>query len=129
MNKIDRANKRKVTELIDLPDVSAAVQMFFQPIKINVVCKVQVDGYTQETTRCITTQGVRQAFTADQLAIKPEGQRGWKFSKLYCTPDVKLKLDDIIYIRGVKSRVMASADWAEYGYSEFDLVEDYVSDD
>lgn len=127
MNKIDRANKRKVIDLIDLPDVSNGVQMFFQPIKINVVCKTQIDGYTQETTRCITAQGVRQSFSADQLALKPEGERTWRFSKLYCTPDVALKLDDIIYIRGVKYRVMGSADWAEYGFSEFDLVEDYVS--
>lgn len=123
--KIDRANKKQILESSDLPDVSSGVTMFFQTIKIDLVKKTQVDGYTQEKTKCIVTQGVRQPFNSSQLQIKPEAERTWNWSKLYCLPDVNLELDDIAKIRGIKYRVMAQSDWAEYGYVEYDLCEDY----
>lgn len=127
--KIDRANKRNIIDTNDLPDLSAAVQAFFQKIKLEVVRKRNDDGYLKEKKHCIITQGVRVTFTARQLEMKPEGERTWKWSKLYTLPYPKLKLDDIVEIRGIKYRVMLLTDQAEYGYVEYDLKEDYEDED
>lgn len=126
--KIDRANKRNVNDATDLPDVSQGVQMFFQNIKIDLVRKINENGYLKEHKHCILTQGVRQTFTPRQLAMKPEGQRTWKWSRLHMLPEPKLKLDDIANIRGTKYRVMSSVDQSEYGFMEYDLIEDYEHD-
>jgi hypothetical protein len=127
--KIDRANKRNLTEANDLPDLSTSVQMFFQNIKIDVIRKENNSGYVKEKKLCILTQGVRQTFTPAQLAMKPEGERTWKWSKLHTLPEPKLKLDDIVQIRGIKYRVMVMADQSEYGFEEYDLQEDYINED
>lgn len=126
---IDRANKRNVCDANDLPDVSEGVQMFFQNIKIEVVHKRNDAGYLKEKKSCILTQGVRQTFTPRQLEMKPEGERTWKWSKLHTLPEPKLKLDDIVLIRGIKYRVMVLDDQAEYGFVAYDLKEDYEDED
>jgi len=123
--KIDRANKRNVNDTTDLPDLSSGVMTFFQSIKIEIVKKRNDSGYLKEKKICILTQGVRQAFTQRQLAIKPEGERSWKWSKLHVLPEPRLNLDDIVLIRDVKYRIMAEMHQSEYGYREYDLLEDY----
>lgn len=129
ISKIDRANKRNTNDANDLPDMSAGVQMFFQNIKIEIVHKRNESGYLKEKTKCILTQGVRQTFTPAQLAMKPEGQRTWKWSKLHTLPEPKLNLDDIVKIRDVSYRVMTRADQSEYGFVEYDLLEGYENED
>ena len=127
--KIHNANRQGVNEATDLPDVSAGVMTFFQNIKIEIVKKRNDSGYLKEKKYCILTQGVRQAFSPRQLAIKPEGERTWKWSKLHILPVHGLNLDDIILIRDVKYRIMAEVNQAEYGYKEYDLLEDYKDED
>lgn len=123
--KIDRANKRGINHANDLPDVSVGVQMFFQNIKIDLIIKINENGYLKEIKKCILTQGVRQTMTPRQLMMKPEGQRTWKWSRLHMLPNQRLKLDDIVKISEVKYRVMSSVDQSEYGFIEYDIVEDY----
>lgn len=126
LDKIDNACKRDIADANDLPDVSAAAATFFQPMKVQVLVKSQVGGYTQEipSPQFVETLGVRQPFSPEQLQQKPEGERSWIWSKLHVVPGLSLKTDDLIYIRGVKYRVMSRSDYAEYGYLEYDLVED-----
>lgn len=66
--------------------------------------------------------------TPAQLAMKPEGERTWKWSRLHLLPDPKLELDWIVVIREVKYRVMAVENQAEYGYIAYDLLEDYENE-
>lgn len=127
--KIDSANKRNVNDANNLPDLSGGVQMFFQNIKIDIVKKRNDLGYLKEYKKCILTQGVRQTMTPAKLAIKPEGERTWKWSTLHTLPEPKLELDDIIKIRDVKYRVMSMENQAEYGFVAYELLEDYEDED
>lgn len=122
---LQRASKKRLSDLTDLPDVSSGVMLFFQKLKVDIVRKEQVAGYTQEKTICRHTYGVRQPFTAQQLQIKPEGERTWIWHKLHCLPDLVLHVDDKITIRGSVYRVMTSTDYREYGYLEYDIIQDY----
>ncbi len=129
ISKIDRANKRNINDANDLPDVSDGVRMFFQNIKIEVLHKYTEDGYVKEKKTCILTQGVRVTQTPSQLAMKPEGERTWKWSNLFTVPGVNLKLDDIVEIRDIKYRVMGKEDNSEYGVVSYSLLEDYRNAD
>lgn len=108
-----------------LPNVSDVLPDWFQPLTFDVVTKTIVNFENQETVRTITTQGVRQPMTAQQLAIKPEGQRAWKWETLHCLPDAVLQVDDIVIFNGVKYRVMQKWNWSEYGYCEYHICEAY----
>lgn len=108
-----------------LPNVSEVLPEWFQPMTFELVTKSIVDYEVQETLVEIKTQGVRQPMTAQQLSIKPEGQRGWKWETLHCLPNVKLNIDDIIIFDNVKYRVMHRWNWAEYGYLEYEICQAY----
>lgn len=126
---INRASKRPISESNDLPDMSAGIQMFFQKIVIEIVFKRNVDGYLKEETNTIKTQGVRVTQTSQQLAIKPEGERHWKWSNLFLVPGSKLEVDYIVKIQDVKYRVMQKKDNKEYSVTEYELLQDYEKEE
>lgn len=108
-----------------LPNVSDVLPDWFQSMTFQVVTKDLEDYEVVETLTTITTQGVRQPMNAQRIAIKPEGQRAWKWETIHCLPDVKLNIDDIIIFDGVKYRVMHKWNWAEYGYLEYEICQAY----
>lgn len=108
-----------------LPQVGDVLPSWFQPLTFDVVTKTIVNYEVEETTLTITTQGVRQPMSAQQLSIKPEGQRAWKWETIHCLPDVKLRVDDIVIFNGTKYRVAERWDWSEYGYLEYHIHQAY----
>lgn len=110
----------------NLPDVSDALLDWFQNMTFDLISKAITDYDLTETATTISTKGVRQPFSAQQLSIKPEGQRAWKWETLHCLPDVKLNPDDIVVFNGIRYRVMDKLDYSEYGYLEYHIIQDYV---
>lgn len=110
-----------------LPNVSGALLNWFQILTFTTIVKTVVNFQLVETTTTQDYQAVIQPFTAQQLMIKPEGQRLWKWFTLHSFTDLILVPDDIATIQGVAYRVMGKWDWKEYGYIEYHLVEDYTS--
>lgn len=110
---------------VALPNVGGAVAGWMQKMTFGVVCKSQVDGFTQEIITPVETKGVKQPFTAEQLSLLPEGERSWKWFMIHCLPDVKLATDDRIVLDDVKYRVMAKEDWSEYGFLQYNIIEDF----
>ena len=123
---IQNAKDKKIDCLPALPDVSGSVELFLQPMKIGIVQKAQVHGLTQETIIYVPTKAVRQAFSAQQLMIRPEAERAWRWYTLHATPDLVLKPDDIAIVQGLRMRVMEKFDYLEYGYVQYHVVEDYA---
>ena len=108
-----------------LPDVGSVITGWFQRMTFGKISKSQVNGYTQEIVTEICSAGVRQPYSPQELKILKEGERSWDWSKLHCAVDVQLRLDDRVLISGVKFRVMKKTDYTEYGYLEYDIIEDY----
>ena len=117
--------KDKPISFTGLPQVGDVLPSWFQTLTFYLVTKVLVNFEVEETTLTISTKGVRQPMSAQQLSIKPEGQRAWKWETLHCLPDVKLKVDDIVIFDGVKYRVMQRWDWTEYGYMQYEICQAY----
>lgn len=127
--KLERGNTKKIGSSFDLPDVSVGVMAFMQPLKIEIVTKEQIDGYTEKTKRCIHTHGVRQPFNSQQLQFKPEGQRMWRWHKIHLLSNVKVKINDVLEICKVGYEIQLKTDYTEYGYVEYDAIEVYVSEE
>lgn len=120
------AKDRKLEDLgSGLPDVGYSVMQFLQTVKIGIIEKQQINGYTQEIINYIKTQAARQPLSAQELAIKAEGERSWKWEKIHTTPEVKLSTDDRIVFKGIPYRVMEKFDYTEYGFLEYHVVEDF----
>lgn len=117
----------KIGAQSNLPDVSDALLDWFQNMTFDLITKAITDYDLTETATTISTKGVRQPFSAQQLSIKPEGQRAWKWETLHCLPDVKLNPDDIVVFNGVRYRVMEKLDYSEYGYLEYHIIQDYTA--
>lgn len=125
---IINGNSKKIGSFNNLPQMGEVIVSWFQPMTFDLVTKGIQDYDLAESLTTIQTQGVRQPFSVQQLAIKPEGQRAWKWETLHCLPDVKLNPDDIVIFNQVKYRVMEKLDYSEYGYLEYHIIQDYNED-
>lgn len=108
-----------------VPDVSNGVMNLMQNVTVGVMQKVNLNGYATEIPLYISTMATKEPFSAQQLEIKPEGQRAWSWFRMRILIDVILKTDDRFVMNDLKYRVMRSSEYTEYGYNEYDVVLDY----
>lgn len=109
-----------------VPDVSGALQDYFQPMVFTMVTKSTVGFQVLEVGSSLNFQGILQPFTERQLFLKPEGQRAWTWFLLHADPTLTLQVDDVVNYLGTQTRIMARKDFALYGYVEYHLVQDWT---
>lgn len=108
-----------------VPNVGGALTDWFQPMEFTTIVKQTVGFQVVEVPTSVPFRGVIQPLKARELLMKPEGQRAWTWYQLHATPDLKLKVDDIVTYRGVPTRVMALKAYDIYGYIEYELVQNW----
>lgn len=109
-----------------VPNMGSVIVGWFQAMTFVVVTKSQVNFETKETVSTVTFKGVIQPYTPEQLSIRPEGERTWKWYKIHADTSLKLITDDKVTYLGVNYRVMSRSDFSLYGYIEYDVIEDYT---
>jgi len=120
------ANKVPVTQAAyTLPQVRGTMTGWFQRLILTVVNKSIVDQEVKEVQRKLECIGVIQPFSARELRVKPEGERTWGWKMLHTTPDVNLRPDDEFYIGPTRYRVMSKFGYPEYGYNQYELIQDF----
>lgn len=108
------------------PDVSGALQDYYQSMTFEPVGKV-INGFqVTEIGTPIDFRGVVQPFSERALLLKPEGQRAWSWFLIHSDPVLTLKVDDVVLWRGVQTRIMARKDYELYGYVEYHAVQDWT---
>jgi hypothetical protein len=109
-----------------VPDLSGALQDYFQNMTFDQITKTTKDFQVVETTTPVNFRGVIMPLSDRQLFLKPEGQRAWTWFLLYSDPVLQLNVDDVVLWKGVQTRVMALKDWGLNGYIEYHLVQDWT---
>lgn len=109
-----------------LPNLYGPVRAWGQRISLVVVGREQRDYTTVETFYPTDTYGVIMPLKAEALELKPEGERSWAWSNLFCSPSLALKVGDVIIYQSIRQRVRGKKDYTAYGYIEYELVEDYA---
>lgn len=123
---ITNGKDKKIDEsALGLPDLGPAPLSLFNKITVGIIQKRQIDGLTREIPVPKESQGVIQPLSAQEVAIKPEGQRTWKWYMLHCLPDLILKPDDTVTYRNEKYRVMGKEDFSDFGFLYYELCQDY----
>lgn len=111
------------------PDVSGALQDYYQNLVFEPLTKTVTGFQVVENTIPIEFRGVIQPFNQRQLLLKPEGQRAWTWFMLHSDPVLTLNVDDIVLWNGKQTRVMARQDNALYGFIVYHLVQDWTGSD
>lgn len=109
-----------------VPNVQTAMLGWLQPMLFELITKNQDDYQVVETAERIGFKGVWQPFTTQQLLLKPEGQRAWKWFTCHSEVMLELSPDDIIRYEDEDYRVMEKLDFSKNGYYEYHLVQDFT---
>jgi len=107
-------------------DVKDSILAFSQPAIAVFINKEQVSGYTEERQSEVATRACIQPFNSQQLKILSEGQRAWRWFTLWCLDNLNLMPDDAFIIKGVRYRIQERLDWSDYGYTRYNVIEDYT---
>lgn len=108
-----------------LPDLHGPILDYFQDLSFTEIVKEIVNFNLVETTVTTNFRGVRQPLTPQQLKMKPEGQRKWKWEMIHALPNLVLDIDDQIWFQGEPFRVSSKMDYAQYGFVTYDICQDY----
>lgn len=108
-----------------MPNMSTTLSGWMIPLSFGVVTKVQNGFMTKEVVTYKNFYGVWQPLNTEQLKIKPEGERAWKWFWCHSQIDLGLKLDDVILYLDKQYRVMGVKDYSLNGFYEYELIEDY----
>ena len=103
----------------------SAIRGWFRPITLVRVMTSIVDMEAKQARVEQECSGLVQPFGAQQLRLKPEGERSWNWVMLHVTPDVVLRNGEEFEIRGTRYRVMSNNGWSDFGYISYELVEGY----
>lgn len=108
-----------------MPNMLSTIQRFEDTMEFTLVRKTIIDGDVAEASKLpVKTffEGTIQALHPRELAIKPEGERSFKWLTLWT--DMKLATDDVVVDEnGTQFRVMNNTDWRDGGYSQYQLIE------
>ena len=114
-----------LTGLSCVPDTSGSMRAWFQKLTLIRIIKQVIDYEVKEASQPFTTSGVFQPLSGRTLEMKPEGQRAWQGMELHCENGLTLKTDEVVEYRGTRYRVMNCKEYSAYGYSYYELVNDY----
>ena len=110
----------------DIPDVSGALQQYYQQLVFEPVSKL-VNGFqVVETGTAINFRGVVQPLHGTQLLLKPEGQRAWTWLQIHSDTSLQLNVDDVVIFKGIQTRIMMRKDTALYGFMEYHACQDWT---
>lgn len=108
-----------------MPNVASAMRRFQETMQFQIVKKTVVDHDLVETSKIpvpLWFEGNLQPLHPHELLVKPEGERKFKWWTLYT--DLVLTVDTVIKDQdGLIYRVMASSDWQDAGFTQYQLIE------
>lgn len=108
-----------------LPSMRRTITGWFRPLVLGRIIETIKDLQVVQKVTQVKTYGTIQPFSAQQLKLKPEGERSWKWWMLHVLPETQIKLGEYFWYQGSKYRTMSDRNYSEYGYVEYELVQDY----
>lgn len=112
-----------------IPDVSGSLMDWFQLMQFQQVIKQNIGYQVVEDALPTNFWGMIQPLIPRKLYMKPEGQRAWSWYLVHAEPALVLKVDDVIVLNGVMTRVMSRRNNENFGYVEYEMVQDWIGSD
>lgn len=117
---------KKINEISGMPQMGAA----FSGWKVNLfllrVTQQVVDGLVTDTVQEIHAKGTWQPLSAEEIALKADGQRSWQWYDLHIEgASLIFATNDRVIYGGETYKIMAVKDYTLNNYSEYHLILDY----
>jgi hypothetical protein len=125
--KLNNAGASKINQTSLMPSLDSALNGWGMPHTITKVTQDILDGDAVLTKVTIEFLGVIQPLNAEELLLKPEGQRSWEWKQIHDYYGIlNLHTKDVIEIESISYKVLAVKDYKYNNYMEYHIVKDYV---
>ncbi len=109
-----------------MPQMATTLDGWMNPITLVRIRQTLVDSVPQDNRTTITFQGVIQPLKPEEIALKPEGQRSWKWLQIHVVSGSNdLANNDRIEYGGDTFKLMGNKDYSLNGYIEYHAVKDF----
>lgn len=122
---IKNAKNNKIGSKSRLPNMSQTIMGWFLPIEFGIVNRVIVDFEPVDTITKISTQGVVQPLQPEDIELQVEGVRNWEWLQIHCLPNLQVDINQFIFYKDRKYKVMKRENYEEYGYMRYIVCEAY----
>ncbi len=118
-----------LNQLTGMPKMRAAFAGWKSNITLRVITQTIVDGLVTVDDKDITFKGTIQPLSPQKTALKPEGQRAWRWLQIHCAEGNKnLATNDRIVYAGEVYKVMDILDYSLNGYIEYHATQDFQNE-
>lgn len=126
MNKFNFQKPANLKALSGMPQMAATLSGWEVPLTLVKITQDVVEGLLSTTETEIIFQGVWQPLRDEQLELKPEGQRSWKYYWIHAkSGTLDLETADKIIFQGKRYKVVERKDYSLNGFIEYQVCEDY----
>lgn len=105
-----------------VPTMRSTLLGWFRQLELVKVVKKTVGVRTVEVEVPLPALGVWQPLSAEELNLKKEGERSWRWFSITASTDLVLLTDDIIARSGVRYRVMGKWDYTDEGFVTYHVI-------
>lgn len=116
-----------LNQVTGMPQMRAAFAGWTSPMVFNrIVQTVQASGFVTSAESIVNVRGVWQPFSAEDIQLKPEGQRSWAWFMLHIEGNSSpFATNDRLEFNGVRYKVMLKKDYSLNNYTQYELIADY----
>lgn len=107
------------------PVIQVAFNGWEYPITLKKITQTNTDFETVNTEEIIYFTGVIQPFNAQQLMIKPIGERSWQWFMIHTRIQIALETNDQITFNDENYKVMEQTPFNLNGYYEYHIIKNY----
>lgn len=119
-------SRKTIKDLSGMPKMSAAFLGWTVAIDLVRIKQTIVDGIPKDAEEKIRFQGTVQPLSAEEIALKPDGQRSWEWLQVHVIASSKnLEVDDRVRYAGRKYKIMGRKDYTLNGYVEYHMIVDF----
>lgn len=119
---------KSLAALSNMPQLSAPFSSWTKTISLTKRTETITNGLVGYTEEVLVFRGIIQPLSAEEIALKPDAQRSWKWLQIHCqNGSLSLTTNDQILYGDVLYKVMAVKDYSLNGYLEFHCVSEYQS--
>lgn len=108
----------------------AAFSGWTMPMVIKKVTQVVLPtGFVEDHETVFNIRGIWQPLSAEEIQLKPEGQRSWEWFQLHIEgTNNNFQTNDRLMFRGNPYKVMGRNDYTLNNYIQLELISDYIGE-
>lgn len=118
-----------LNQLSGMPQMQAAFTGWMLPLTFKKVAQVvQASGFVEDVETSVSVRGVWQPMSAEDIQLKPEGQRSWAWYMLHVQGNQEVfATNDRLEFQGQPYKVMGVKNYTLNNYVQYDIIGDYTS--